>query len=242
MLCDVLKYQSLSKISSRFVRHIGKKYNNKITVGEYIIERFIDKKIFIGYSIKQYMYTSLFTTVNKFKNFDVVFYNNDDLSGYSALSYAKHTNNIGLILSTSTYGFGNICKALNEAHIHKVPLLLMSFYDKENESKLTKSLKSERQYLKESYTVNNPEKCANVLEYMMMLSEMQQKGPVHLNICNNILKKEIKLNKLHLDDVPFDETEDLSLLQYYEKKYNEAEIYEEEVENLKKQQPQQLLT
>lgn len=237
MIGDILKHQSLSKICNNFVRHIGKKYNNKITVGEYIIERFIDKQINIGFGYKQDNYTPFFSIANNFSNFDVVFNHHQESTGYCALSYAKYTNNIGLIVSTSTCGFTNICKALRDAYYNNNPLLFMSFYDKESKSKLTESIKLERQYLKESYNITKSRECANALEYMIMLSELPQQGPVHLNICNSILKKKVVLDELHLrnrDDLSLidegsktqnrlPDMEELSLLQYYEKKYEQIE-------------------
>ena len=60
------KYRSFTNLSSKFVEYIGKKYNNKIKGGEYIVERLIDKKINIGFSYKQRNYTPFFNIVNKF--------------------------------------------------------------------------------------------------------------------------------------------------------------------------------
>ena len=48
MFADLLKHQSLSKICTGFIGHLSKKYNNKITVSEYMVERFIHKKINIA--------------------------------------------------------------------------------------------------------------------------------------------------------------------------------------------------
>ena len=45
VFADLLKHQSLSSTCGKFVRAVKTKYNNNITVGEYIIERFIDKNI-----------------------------------------------------------------------------------------------------------------------------------------------------------------------------------------------------
>ena len=45
---------------------------------------------------------------NKFNNFHIVFNSYDQTNGFCALSYAKHTENIGLIFTTSTYEFNNM--------------------------------------------------------------------------------------------------------------------------------------
>jgi hypothetical protein len=137
---DLLKHQSISKVCSTFVKRIGKKYNNNITAGEYIVERFIEKQIRLGYISKQNYHTPFFKIVANYNNFDIVVNSYDETTGYCALSYAKHTDNIGLIFSNSTYGVTNIRTALTDAKYNGIPILLMSFYDKEldSESKLVK--------------------------------------------------------------------------------------------------------
>ena len=231
MLVDLLKYQSLSNISKNFIGYISKKYNNHITIGEYIIERLIHKKINIGFSYKGNCYTPFFGIANKYSDFDTIFHSYEASSGYSALSYAKYTNNLGLILSTSTYGFNNISKSLENAHYNKIPLLLMSFYDQDSESKLCINMRPERKFMKESHTIKKPDAFPNLLEYVMMITELPQNGPVHLNIHNNILNNKVDLyniNLKHKDDIDemITDDENLSLLQYYEKKYERTELYE----------------
>lgn len=240
MFNDLLKHQSLSKICNNFVGNIRMKYNNKITVGEYMIERFIHKKINVGFGYAQNYHTPFLKTSNNYSNFDIVLNNHEESTGYCALTYAKHTNNIGVMLSTNKYGFINICKPLEDAHYNQIPLLLMSFYYQEAESKLGKYMHTERKYLKDYYTINECKKFPNLFEYMLMISELPRKGPVHLNICNNILKEHIDLDDIVLKNTMscnlIDEgsqtqnrlldTEELSLLQYYEKKYEELETKE----------------
>jgi acetolactate synthase I/II/III large subunit len=234
MFADLLKHQSLSQICRKFSGSISIKYDKNVTVAEYIIERFLDKKIDIGFSYKSGSYSPFFNTANKFNKFNVVFNDHEESSGYCAISYAKHTNNIGLILSTSTHGFTNICKPLNAADYHQIPLLLMSFYDKESELKLTKSMRPEIRYMKESHTINDSEKLPNLLEYIMMMAELPKKGPVHLNICNDILTKKVNLNEINIEKEKEDiyekmipEKEEPSLLQYYEKQYQLIEQSEQ---------------
>jgi thiamine pyrophosphate-dependent acetolactate synthase large subunit-like protein len=240
---DLLKHQSLSKVCSTFVKRIGKKYNNNITAGEYIVERFIEKQIRLGYSSKHNYHTPFFKIAAKYNNFDIVVNSYDETAGYCALSYAKHTENIGLIFTTSTSGVANIHTALTVSKYSNIPILLMSFYDKEldSESKLVKFAEPEIQCFKENVNITKAENLPNMLEYIMILSELPKKGPVYLNICNNILKKKIDLDRLRFKDnevlsekiIP-DDTE-LSLLQYYEKKYEEYEEYdkmhEQEIKN-----------
>lgn len=240
ILHDVLNHQTLSKVCSSFVKRISQKYNNNITAGEYIVERFIEKKIRIGYSSEKNYHTPFFKIANKFNNFHIVFNSYDQTNGFCALSYAKHSKNIGLIFTSSTYEFNNIHTALTVSKYNNIPILLMSFYDTEldSESKLVKFVKPEIEYFKDNVNITKAENIPTMLEYMMMLSELSPKGPVYLNICNNILKEKIDLDILCLKKNALIHEgsqsqnrllndEELSILQYYEKKYEEYEKYEE---------------
>ena len=233
---DLLKHQSLSKVCSTFVKRIGKKYNNNITAGEYIVERFIEKQIRLGYSSKHNYNTPFFKIAAKYNNFDVVVNSYDETAGYCALSYAKHTENIGLIFTTSTYGVTNTHTSLTVSKYSNIPILLMSFYDKEldSESKLVKFAEPEIECFKENVNVTNAANLPNMLEYMLILSELSPEGPVYLNICNDILKKQIDLDRLRFKDKEvlaekiLPNEEELSLLQYYEKKYEEYDKFHED--------------
>ena len=217
VFADLLKHQSISTICSRFVRSIGKKYNNKITVGEYIVERLISKDINVGFRYKDDEYTPFLKVVNKNRNFNVVFNDHKESAGYCALSYAKYTNNMGLIISSSTYGFTDVIKSLQDAHYNRIPLMLMSFYYPESESKLGQNFRHERRYIKENYTVNKADKFPNLLEYIMTIAELPQKGSVHLNICNNILDNIVNLEDIHLDTKLDENTRDTTQHVWYDK-------------------------
>ena len=82
-----------------------------------------------------------------------------------------------------------------------------------------------------------------------MMSEFPKKGPVHLNICNSVLKENINFDEILLQEptckLPkkgkkdsnnykiISEDDNVSLLQYYEKKYEELEELEELDKELK---------
>ena len=204
MLGEIIKHQSLSQICNRFVNKIRLKYNNKITVGEYMVERFINQKINIGYSSKQNYDTPFFTMVNKYKNFYIVFNSFDATSGQCAVSYAKHTENTGLIFSTYERGFSNICRTLDNAVSSATPLMLILFYDQQIEYDISSYLLPERRFIKTHHTIQTPEKFPNMMEYMLTMAELPKKGPVQLNICNKILKKQVNLDDINVDGSPVD--------------------------------------
>jgi len=204
MLGEIIKHQSLSQICNRFVNKLRLKYNNKITVGEYMVERFINQKITIGYSSKQNYDTPFFTMVNKYKNFDIVFNSFDATAGQCAVSYAKHTENTGLIFSTYERGFSNICRTLDNAVSSETPLMLILFYDQQIEYDVSSYLLPERRFIKTHHTIQTHEKFPNMMEYMLTMAELPKKGPVQLNICNKILKKQVNLDDINIDGSPVD--------------------------------------
>ena len=151
VFADLLKHQSLSSTCGKFVRAVKTKYNNNITVGEYIIERFIDKNIKVGFGSRNTKYSPFYSVAKNPKikdDFHIIFHNYEEVSGYSAISHAKSTHELGVIISTSTYGFNNIYNPLRQAYFRHRPIFLMSFYDQENEPKLTTNMYNERRFLK----------------------------------------------------------------------------------------------
>lgn len=196
MMADLLKHQSLSKISNSFVTNIAQKYNRKVLVGEYIIERFISKKVDLGFRSNQERYTPFFACAKKFSNFNINVNNCDKTTGQAALRYSRENDNIGLLLSTATFGFSNILESLDNAEYYQAPVFLMSFYDPETQIKISDHLRSERRYLKVHHTINDSQKLPNILEYLIFMSELPKKGPVHLNICNSIIEKEIDFDSI----------------------------------------------
>jgi len=204
MLGEIIKHQSLSQICNRFVNKLRLKYNNNITVGEYMVERFINQQINIGYSSIQNYDTPFFTMVNKYKKFDIVFNSFDATAGQCAVSYAKHTENTGLIFSTYERGFSNICRTLDNAVSSATPLMLILFYDQQIEYDVSSYLLPERRYLKTHHTIQTHEKFPNMMEYMLTMAELPKKGPVQLNICNKILKKQVNLDDINVDGSPVD--------------------------------------
>ena len=72
-------------------------------------------------------------------------------------------------------------------------------------------------YIKENYTVNKADKFPNLLEYIMTIAELPQKGSVHLNICNNILDNIVNLEDIHLDTKLDENTRDTTQHIWYDK-------------------------
>ena len=243
----LIKFNSLSKVCNNFVTSLNKKYNNKITAGEYIVERLIKKNINIGFRYELDKYTPFLKATNNNNEFEVVFNDYEKLVGYNALSYAKNTDNIGLMLSSSTYGFSNYCEILDRAQYECVPLLLMSFHNPESVLKISDHLRTERRFLKNYHYINNAIFLPNLLEYILTIAELPKKGPVQLNICNDILDNIIDFNTVNCEQEykqgykqeykqeyknkqiqKLPDMENLSLLQQYENIYEKIEQEEQD--------------
>ena len=232
MFQEVLKHQSVSNINKNFIKFINNKYKN-ITSGQYLIERLIYKKINTCYGYNKYKinYSSLVNTVDKFDNFDIVFNNHDKITSQCALTYSILNKNIGVLFSVADYGFPDIENTLNNAYIKGCPLMLITLYDNKNEYKIQSSIANNKKYIKESHSIKTADKFPNLLEYVMMQTELYKKGPVHLSIHKDILLETVlkdedpdRFNYVdhHLDD------DNLSLLQYLEKQYDKGETHKGE--------------
>jgi len=158
--------------------------NKNLTNGEYIIKSLMNKKINHVFGYNQNMYTPFFKIAKNIKDFHLMLCDSEEYSGKIAINFSKNT---GVIISTSTYGFRNICNPLKNAYDNEIPLLLLSFYNKEDELKSGSYLRPERKFLKEYYTVRDNDNISKLIEYMLLTSESPRKGPVHLNICNKYL-------------------------------------------------------
>ena len=219
---DLLKHQSVSGICAKFIKSINEKHNNKITIGDYIIERFVHKDINCCFGLNGGIYTPFYKTIKKTDNFDIFFYDKEPFTGYAAISHAKHINRLGIIINTSNYECNNLYNSMRIVYYSHAPIIFISFYDRANESKLTQNLIPQCKFLKQQYTINDSIRFPNLLEYMMYTAELPQKGPVHLKICNDILNHPVDFSKIYVETIDnkiSKNNENLSLLQYYEKQY-----------------------
>jgi thiamine pyrophosphate-dependent acetolactate synthase large subunit-like protein len=200
MLCGI---KARSLVTNPMMRVLSR---NKITVGEYIVESLVDKEINIAFGHKYGCYSPFYKATNEHEYFDVVFEENELTSGYRALTYSKNTNNMGVIVSTATSGFANLMEPIQKSMIEKRSLLLLSFFDAEDELKSSPFSGKSKSFIKESLTIKNSDNFTNEMECLVMYGYTFPAGPVHLNVANEILDTPIgasvvgKINKdLHPD-------------------------------------------
>lgn len=189
MICGV-KVRNLTKITS-----FATNYIRKPTIGNYIIESLMDKNIktVFGYN-KLGPYSPFYKYEKEYEQFDIVFENYEESCGYRALTYSKLNNNMGVIISTSTTGFGNLMSYITAANNKKMPILLLSFFNPENELKSSPFPGDTRSYIKESLTIKTPKNFSTDMEYLLSYSFTFPAGPVHLNVSNKILDKPVDFN------------------------------------------------
>jgi len=208
MFNDLMKHQSMSKISNLFVQGLRNnyKYKSKLTNGEYIIERFLDKGINNCFLPKNSNHTPFLKISNKFNTFNIIQCNTENESGYCALSFTNNTKLPGLMLSTSTNGYRNLTNIFKNASRNNYPMIFLSFFDRNSTIKVNSCLQPQQKFIKQSYTVlDYKTSVPNLLEYMLFQAELPRKGPVHINICNDLLNTYVCFDKIKQNTMSRDE-------------------------------------
>ena len=159
----------------------------KTTIGQYILKSLVDKNIHVGFGHKYGYYSPIYKNIHQNDEFDLISEEHEQNSGYKALSYAKNTNNMGVIISTSTIGFRNIMKPIEFAKNNKQPLLLLSFFDSNDELKSSPFSGKSKSFIKESVTIKKPDYFPAEMESILSYGYEFPAGPVHFNVSNQIL-------------------------------------------------------
>ena len=181
---------------------------HKTTIGQYIIESLVDKDINIGFAYKYGSYSPIYKAAKEHEYFDIVFEEYEQNSAYRALTYSKN-NNMSVVVSTATCGLNNIITPLEIAKIEKRPLLLLSFFDAEDELKSSLFSDNSKSFIKESLTIKNSDNFPDEMECLLSYGYTFPAGPIHLNVANEILDTPIgvsvvgKLNKNAHPDIIF---------------------------------------
>ena len=185
MLCGI-RTNSLNRISN----HVRYSIKNKSppTIGSYIVESLVNKNIEVGFGYnKMGPYSPIYKYAQEHEDFNIVFEKYEKNSGYRALKYSMNTNNMGVVISTSTIGFGNIMSPIGAAQLKKQPLLLLSFFDPDNELKISPFPDRTKHYIKESITIKTTKHFSIDMEQLISYGYEFPAGPVHLNVSNKIL-------------------------------------------------------
>jgi thiamine pyrophosphate-dependent acetolactate synthase large subunit-like protein len=166
----------------------------KPTIGQYIIESLIDKNVNIAFGHKNNINLPISKIAERHDQFNIVFDEYKQNSGYQALTYSKLNNNLGVIINNSSYDLGSIYKSIKIAKINMNPILILSCFNTKHE--LSESGFSEimKSITKRTITIETVNK--NILmdfESLLQRSYADPAGPVHLNIANNILNKSMEI-------------------------------------------------
>jgi thiamine pyrophosphate-dependent acetolactate synthase large subunit-like protein len=189
MLCGV-QMNALKQMS----RYVMKSSNSaKPTIGNYIITSLLDKNIEVAFGYNKLgPYSPIYKYVKENEDFNIVFEKYEKNCGFNALKYSANTNNMGVIVSTSTIGFGNLMTPIGIAKLEKRPLLLLSFFNPENELKVRPFPSSTKHYIKESITLKTAKNFSADMEALLSYGYEFPAGPVHLNVSNNIIDSPIE--------------------------------------------------
>lgn len=166
----------------------------KITVGQYILKSLIYKDVNRAFGHKNDMNSQIFKITEKHNEFNLILNNHEQLAGYSALTYSRLTNNLGVIINNSPYHLSKIYEPIRVAKINKHPLLIISCYD--NKHDLSDSAFPEliKSITKRTITIDKINKnISRDFEGLLQYSFGDPAGPVHLNIANSILNKPLKI-------------------------------------------------
>ena len=184
---------------SRFINRMYNKYNGKIRVGEYIMERLLYKRIdtIFGYK-KDLIYNDIkpFTKcIENNDDFNIVYNDYNETVSKNALMQSRLNNSIGVVVSSLNFGMPDINSILYDGYTSSNPLLLLTFYDFKNEFK-NPIINIDYKYLKLNYTANSAKKIPYILEDLMWTAETSEPGHVYLNIYNDIVSDMINFNEI----------------------------------------------
>lgn len=195
----------LFTVNKNFVNNLSKKYDNKINVAQYIVERLKYQGVNSAFGYNGGAALPFFDIISKFDDFDLYFNRHEQYSGHAAQAYGKVKKNLGVVITTSGPGFTNVITPIQDSYSDGHSLLCISSQvnsfvlgtDAFQECDATSITKS---CVKENYLVSSEKNFPNILEYMINLSSYPRKGPTHLDICKDIFTKNIDLEKIDTYD------------------------------------------
>ena len=187
---------AINKLTKSFIQSICKKYNNKITVNQYIIERLVYKKIFNVFSdakLQDSSFTRDITNYNSNSNsnkklgiessdFNTTLNKYPPNSLHQAIYYSKNSNNIGVMLNTCKTDFSKFILNFNNC---AQPLLSIRFCNIDSifhHERLSPSYN-----FRENLILSNTSNFGNLFEHILTSCEFPSKGPAHLDIKETIL-------------------------------------------------------
>ena len=195
MINEIFKNPTLINMNYNMIRSIKTKFTNKITVGDYIIERIVREKIYCGFGHKS---DNNINKLNEYaenhQKFSLILNYIEKYSGYSAFTYSLLNKKPGVLVSNSEDGFKNLLEPVYKNYVSNNPLLFISLYkDNNNKESLIEK------FMIESYNMNTTHRFPHIFDYLLLKSYSK---PTHLKINEELLSEKI----------------DLDLIQYHRKK------------------------
>ena len=190
MINEIFKNPTIVNINYNMIRSIKTKFTNKITIGDYIIERIVREKIYCGFGYKS---DNNINKLNEYAenndNFNLVMNSNEKQSGYSSFSYSIINKKPGILITNSNNGFQDIIEPIYKAHVSKYPLFIISLYNK-NERIIPSKIEN---IVFKSYDMTNTHRFPYIFEYLFEKSFIY---PTHLKINQELLTKNIYLDQI----------------------------------------------
>ena len=195
MINEIFKNPTIVKLNYNMICSIKTKFTNKITTGDYIIERIVREKIYNGFLYKSENINKL-NKLNKLDNyansndkFNLTLNCNEKYAGYSAFTYSILNKKPGILITNSNNGFQDIIEPIYKAHVSKYPMFVISLYNK-NERVFPSKIES---LVIKSHDITTTHRFPHIFEYLF---EKSFSGPTHLKINHEFLSEKIDLDHI----------------------------------------------
>lgn len=195
-------YNFLFYILNINIVHSYIKHNIKMMkVSDYIIKRLEKEEIKHVFSYTGGSNLPLFNSLYN-SNIKPIINKNEQYCAYSATGYAKASNKIGFLMTTSGPGITNTITGIQDAYSDGIPLLVISgqvnsnvlntdAFQECNAIAITKSCTKYNKLIMNKYI------CIEELEKALKICKTPRFGPVHLDICKNILEENIEEDEIN---------------------------------------------
>ena len=176
-----------------------------ITGSELIIKKFTKYNIntIFGYTGGSNLH--FFDKLYQNQNINVIVNRNEQCSGYAAEGYAKSSNKLGVVITTSGPGLTNIITPLQDATSDGVALLAISGQVHKNKLKTSAFQECDATAItntcvKYNKLIKNIDELDNELEKAINIALSNRKGAVHLDICSNVFSDTIDYDEINVCD------------------------------------------
>ena len=189
MINEIFKNPTIVKLNYNMICSIKTKFTNKITIGDYIIERIVREKIYNGFLYKSENINKLDNYANSNDKFNLTLNCNEKYAGYSAFTYSILNKKPGILITNSNNGFQDIIEPIYKAHVSKYPMFVISLYNK-NERVFPSKIEN---LVVKSHDITTTHRFPHIFEYLFEKSFI---GPTYLKINYEFLSEKIDLDHI----------------------------------------------